>query len=186
MSNDSSTGGYIAGTVELGLADAALDALLQQMVAGITGIDGTLVRPRWQPTVPKQPEPDTNWCAIGVTSIDVDDFPAEVHDPEDDGSDDFAQWETINLLASFYGPAGMRNAKTLRAGIYVTQNRDAMVEQGIDLIDAGTITAAPAQINNVWVHRFDLPIRLRAKNELVFPILNLLTAQTAVVTDQES
>src|SRR4051812_9766277 len=55
--NDSSTGGYLSPVVaSSALQDAALDALLQQMVAGITGLPGNMVRPRWQPVTPKQPE----------------------------------------------------------------------------------------------------------------------------------
>jgi len=54
------------------LMDAALDAVFQALVVGITGLPGTLVRPRWQPVPPTQPSVTTNWAAIGVTTNAAD------------------------------------------------------------------------------------------------------------------
>ena len=61
--------------------DDDLDALFQPIVAQITGLDGSLVRPRWQPTVGKVPTPNpgTDWCAIGVTTITPDANPYIEH-----------------------------------------------------------------------------------------------------------
>ena len=57
------------------LEDDALDAVLQAMVVGITGLSGDLVRSQWQVVSPKQPERYTNWCAIGVLTSTPDDNP---------------------------------------------------------------------------------------------------------------
>lgn len=181
MANDSSTGGYLAGTDVL--ADVALDAVLQQMVAGITGLDGSLVRPRWQPVVPKQPEPGTDWCAIGAVRFDPMDYPIETHDGSGDGSSTLTHWEEFTLLASFYGPNGQGNARRLRDGLYVAQNREALVTNGVDLVGAGEIQAAPDLVNEQWIKRYDLPIRMRASAVRVYPILNLLSADETIVTD---
>ena len=53
MSNDSSTGGPIAPvpTSAAPLEGKALNDFLNELIAGITGLDGTMVRPSFQ-TVP--------------------------------------------------------------------------------------------------------------------------------------
>lgn len=183
MANDSSTGGFLPGTDVSAPADDALDDLLQQTVAGITGLDGSLVRPRWQPVVPKQPEPGTDWCAIGVTRFDPMDYPIEEHDGTDPGSSTLTHWEEFTLLASFYGPHGQGNARRLRDGLYLSQNREALISNGIDLVDAGELLAVPDLVNEQWVKRYDLPIRMRTSAERLYPILNLLSADDTIVTD---
>lgn len=183
MANDSSTGGYLVNIGAPALQDAALDALLQQVVVGLTGIDGSLVRPRWQPVVPKQPEPVVDWCAIGVTSFDRDDYPAEEHDGTGNGSDKQTRWETLSVLASLYGPNGNGNASALRDGLYVAQNREAMVAVGMDLVDAGAVTAAPDFVNQQWIRRYDVLIRLRRWVQRTYPVLNLLSAPTSITSN---
>lgn len=175
MANDSSTGGYLSPAVPaVPLEDGDLDAVLQQMVAGITGLAGSFVRPRWQPTVPKQPEAQVNWCAIGVTTMTSDDNPALVHDPIT--GDTLIRHEEIALLASFYGPQGQRNAATLRDGIYVPQNLEALRVNGIGLIDAGQIITAPELFNEQWVKRYDLTLNLRRIINRLYPVLNIASA----------
>lgn len=184
MSNTSATGGYISPVVpSSALFDDALDALLQQMVAGITGLPGAMVRPRWQTVVPKQPEPSADWCAIGITDITSMDYPAEMHDGTGDGSDTQQQWGEFSMLASFYGPNGHANASLLRRGIYVAQNREALQSSGIDLVDAGKVTTAPDLVNQQWVKRRDITLRFRRIVETVYPVMNILDAPFSVVSD---
>lgn len=184
MSNDSSTGGYVSPVVpSSALFDDALDALLQQAVVGITGLSGSLVRPRWQVVVPKQPEPSVDWCAIGVTDVTPMDYPAETHDGTGDGSDTQQQWEEFTVLASFYGPNDSSNASLLRRGLYVAQNREALQAAGIDLVEAGKVTTAPDLINQQWIKRRDITLRFRRVVETVYPVLNILSADDTLVTD---
>lgn len=65
---DSSGFGFVQPNVTMPapLAGTSLANFLQQMVSGITGIDQTLVRPRWQTEPPNRPAQATNWAAIGV------------------------------------------------------------------------------------------------------------------------
>ena len=184
MPNDSSTGGYLSPVAPSSAQfDAALDAVLQPLVAGITGLPGNMVRPRWQAAVPKQPEPGTDWAAIGITTIDPADYPAEWHDGTGGGSDTQQAWEEFTVLASFYGPNGMGNASLLRRGVYVPQNREALQLAGIDVVEAGTITAAPDLVNQQWIRRYDIPLRLRRKVQTTYPVLNIASADDVIVTD---
>ncbi len=185
MANDSSTGGYLLPTDALApLEDAALDDLFQQLVVGITGLPGAMVRPRWQPVVQKQPEPATDWCAIGITACTPTQYPAITHDGTGDGQDQFVEHETLEVMASFYGPNAGALSKQLRHGLYIPQNRETLTPAGVALMSIDRSTAAPALINEQWVRRFDLVMSFRRKVSRTYPVLNLASAPIEIGTSQ--
>lgn len=182
--NDSSTGGYLLPVESNPPAeDAALDAILQSLIVGLTGLPGSMIRPRWQPTVPKQPEPSVNWCAIGVTEDDSDDYPAIVHIGAGDGRDQFYQNETLSVLASFYGPNAQSYAKIARNGLYIAQNREALTAAGLDVKGAKKIVSAPEMINLQWVKRYDLNMHFSRQVSRTYAVLNLLSSDGTLETD---
>lgn len=183
---DSSTGGYLAPTSPPPATDDALDDQIQAAVVGITGLDGTLVRPRWQPKPPKQPPAAANWCAIGVTSMDADTYAWVGHHPDGDGYDEMQHHVTFDVLASFYGPAGQAYAGLLRDGLQIAQNREALYLQGISFVDASKIIAAPALINEQWVRKYDLTVTLRTQITRTYAVLNLLEASGSISTQNST
>lgn len=182
--NNSSTGGYLAPAVATPPAeDEALDNLLQELVAGVSGLTGNLVRPRWQPTVPKQPESTVNWCALGITVQNNDAGPAIQHDPAGDGQDEYQRHQDIELLCTFYGPAAKGYAQRLADGLAIPQNREQLGINDMAFVSAGEIRAAPDFINQQWVRRYDLTVQLRRKITRTYAVLNLLSAQVSTETD---
>jgi hypothetical protein len=181
--NDSSTGGYLSPAVASPpLEDDALTAIFQQMIVGITGLPGSMVRPRWQPNPPKQPEPTVNWCALGISVQTPDDGPAIVHNGAGNGSDTYIRHEQIDVLASFYGPGAMQNSQLLSDGLAIPQNLEQLKAQDMNSVDTGAIRAAPDLINEQWVRRYDLELTFRRKITRSYAVLNILTAQGTVQT----
>lgn len=179
--NDSSTGGYLAPTSPPPATDDALDAELQLLIRGLTGLPGTVVYPRWQTTddrgrVARRVPAGTNttWCAIGVTAIEDDDNPGLIHHPEGDGSSTMRRTETIEVLASFYGPKSEGYASLVRDGLFLAQNREAIAARGMTLLDAGPVRRVPELINTNTRRRADLMIWLRRTVERTYPIRNIL------------
>lgn len=182
MANTSATGGYLTPAGTPTPSDEALEDILQPVVAGVTGLLGKYVRPRWQPGNPKQPEPNVDWCAIGVMQTKPDANPAIVHDSTGDGSDQYQRHQDVILLATFYGPNAQGNGQLLSDGMYVPQNSEALNALNMAFVEAGDLIAAPELINQQWVRRYDLRIRLRRKIERTYPVLNILSAETPVIT----
>lgn len=184
MPNTSATGGYLSPvSLATPIEDAALDAAIQRMVAGITGLDGSLVRPRWQPVTPKQPEPNITWCAIGITNRTPDDNAAVLHDPNGDGQDHLIRHEGIELLASFYGLQGQTYAGILRDGMQIEQNREALRSDGMAFVSAGQMLAVPELYNQQWIRRYDLTIYLRRVINRTYPVLNIIEADPQFTAD---
>lgn len=187
MANDSTATGYLVPTAQSPpLEDAALDAVFQQMIVGLTGLPGNMVRPRWQPTVPKQPEPNVNWCAIGVTNSEADPNPAMIHNPAGDGSDTLQRNEILTVLASFYGPNASANAAQARDGIFVSQNNAMLGTYSMGLVSAGPKRPAPELVNQQWIRRYDFEIKVRREIIRTYNVLNILSADGTVDSDSRT
>ncbi len=171
--NTSATGGYLTPSSPPSPMDDCLDDILQAVVVGITGLPGDMVRPRWQPRPPKQPEINQDWCAIGIMSSTPDNTPAIVHDGSGDGSSTLRRHTSLDVLASFYGPCAGHYASLLSDGLYIAQNREAMMRDGLALIEVEPIRSVPSLINTLWRRTYDLPIRLRRRVDRIYPILNV-------------
>ncbi|WP_089177146.1 hypothetical protein [Bosea sp. AS-1] len=182
MPNTSATGGYLAQSSAPPAEGDDLDDILQKVVVGITGIDGTLVRPRWAANPLPRPERTVNWCAIGVTGIEADAFPAVIHHGTGDGYDELQRHETIDLLASFYGPAAASNAALFKDGLSIAQNREELFKVQMSVLETGRIIKAPDLLNNTWIEKYDVPVRFRRCVTRTYPVLNLLSAQGTVST----
>jgi hypothetical protein len=187
MTHDSSTGGYLApGASPAPLEDDQLTAFLQKMFAGLSGIDGALVRPRWQSIPPNQPDIATNWLAIGIQNRSADTFAFEMHDPNaagGNGADIVNRNEQLDILCSFYGPQAAGLAARVREGFAVPQNREALQTAGMALVECTDLIAAPALINERWYRRYDMTVRIRRAVTRIYPVLHLLTAGIVLHTD---
>jgi hypothetical protein len=191
-SNTSASGGALSPATPLPLDDSALDAVFQQLVADVTALDGSLVRPRWQMATqnpdgtvggpPKQPEPGVNWCAIGVMEVEQDANPWELYDPV---LNQMTYWdhEEVTVLASFYGPSSQSFARLLRAGLNVPQNTEELLPYAIRYVDCSQIRAAPELVDTQWVRRQDLSLTFRRKVTMSFQVFNLLVAEIRLRDD---
>jgi hypothetical protein len=183
--NTSATGGPLSpltGIQALPPDDAALDAIFQQLVSDVTGLAGNLVRPRWQPSVPKQPEPGVNWCAIGITEVTQDDGPWLVYD-EPSNTEQYWDHELVNVLASFYGPNSQQYARLLRAGLNIPQNTEELLPNAIRYIDCGPVRKVPELINLQWVLREDIALQFRRKVVMVYGVQDILIAEIHLQDD---
>ncbi|AHY06746.1 hypothetical protein sch_09275 [Serratia plymuthica] len=139
----------------------------------MTGLDTKLVFPRWTDPQIQIPKNGTTWCAFGITSVPDDAYPAYVQSEES-----AEQWshETIEILCCFYGPQGMAVATQFRNGLFVSQNNDELQSVNLTLLDCGRILNLPELINNQWVRRYDIAVRLRRKVIRQYGIKSLVEA----------
>lgn len=179
MANTSATGGYLAPTSAAPANDDALEDILQAALAGIAGLDGSLVRPRFQPGNPKQPEASVDWCAFGVTDTSPEDMPYVAHDGNANGGlgqDNMQRHEDFTALATFYGPNAKGYAERVRDGLYIPQNREELAANLIAFVNTDTIRQVPELVNNQWVKRYDLTIRFRRKVTRAYAVQNIVSA----------
>lgn len=184
MSNTSATGGYLSPTTVVGREGSDLQRFLQQIVVNITGLDGTLVRPRWQAQPLQRPAASVTWCAIGILRRQADANPVMIREKTDDNTDHLIRHETLEIAASFYGPDGSATAAILRDGLFIGQNREVMAAQEFGLLDIGDLVSAPDLTNEQWLPRFDLTFRLRRKIERTYAVLPIVSAPVSLAANQ--
>ena len=188
--NDSSTGGPllpIAGG-PAPLEGRALNDFIQGWIAGITGLPGSLVRPRWQAEPPNIPNQGTTWAAVGVTVRPADSFAAVYHNGAGNagnGQDEEHQHEQLDILASFYGLSSNSDADKyaalLRQGLQISQNLELLTLNGMGLSACGDPTAVPSLFKTRWLYRVDLPVQVNREIVRYYPVLNLLKAQVTII-----
>jgi hypothetical protein len=175
MPNTSATGGVLAPSQPYPVDDDALDDVLTTLIVAVTGLDPTLVRPRWQPIPQKQPEADINWCAVGVIRDAPNDGPSFTLDPVTLLTT-LSRHEEITALATFYGPLAKTYAAILRDGLSLPQNLEPLAAYAMALIDTGPILAMNELMNQTWVKRRDMALVLRRQVTRVYAVTSLLSA----------
>ncbi|KAA2237673.1 phage neck terminator protein [Salinarimonas soli] len=180
MANDSSTRGYLAPLGAPPPDDDDLADILQAMVVGITGLDGALVRPRWQPRPPPVPPVDVNWCAIGITARQGDYLGAVIHDGAGEGTSTHQRHEDLEVLATFYGPAANGYASRLRDGLSIAQNREPLFLAGIAYVAPGAPVQLSDEVGALIRRRVDLPLQFRRQTDRTYAVLNLRSAQGGI------
>jgi hypothetical protein len=169
--------------------DQALDLIFQALVVGVTGLDGSLVRPRWQNPPPKQPEADTDWCAISDMGSRPDSgagaYITHINGPSitDPAADLVVRHEELDVLASFYGPNSKANCGVLRDGLAVQQNLYGLRFVDMAFVECGPHRAAPDFVNQTWIRRWDMPLRFRRKVQRVYEVNHIMSAVIHILDD---
>lgn len=182
MTNSSATGGVLLpdGTVTP-VYDDDLDAMLQGYVVALTGLDGQLVRPRWQSVVPKQPEPEVNWCSLSAQTITPDASPFIENDS--DLTSKYQRHEVLEVLCSFYGPNARSICAQFRDGLSIPQNNEYLTAFKASFINASQMKPAPELVNQTWIKRQDMTFRIKRQVVRSYPIQSFTTAPSITSTD---
>ena len=178
--NDSSTGGYlVAASTPSPLEDDALVDFLHDVVEGITGLPGSLIRPRWQSDPPNLPDKSVTWGSIGVVSRKTEGYPQTSH--QDGVGDMLVRYERIDVALTFYGPACESAAAILRDGLFIAQNREALSLAGYGLRDVSDIDTVPELLKGQWLSRADVTVTMMRQIKRVYPVLSVASLQGTLI-----
>ena len=182
MPNTSATGGYLTPSVITPeLSDEPLRVFLQGLVSGVTGLAPQLVRPRWQPEPVGRPQQNVTWAAVGVGKRTPDYFDFSQHQA---GIGDVKyRNEILEIAVSIYGPQAESTAQLLSFGLQVAQNLEQLALNRYGLVDVSEALTIGELVNELWVERVDLTVRLRHAQIYTYPILEILSVQGKVATE---
>jgi hypothetical protein len=80
----------------------------------------------------------------------------------------------------------MSYAAQARDGIYVSQNNAMLDQHEMGLVEASRITPAPDLVNQQWVRRYDLTIRIRRRVVRTYQILTVLSAEATAKSETQT
>ncbi len=181
--NTSATGGYIPALPPIPPTAGDVQNALQVAISMLTGIPGNLVRQRWQATPPTQPPATTVWASVGIGMVEDTDYPFIRHDgtiqlPGAPGPGaDFLTRELLHTATvTFYGPNVEYYAGLLRDGLYIQQNWEALHALDCKLLTVRNLTWSPELVNQQWIDRFDVEMKVSQSITRVYPVLNIVGA----------
>jgi hypothetical protein len=158
---------------------------LHDLVTGLTGLDGSLVRPRWQQQPPVTPAVTVDWCAVGATTSESDWQPVFFHVADDpanpDGYDIFQRMETTDVLASFYGPNGQTYADIFRDGLFIDQNHAPLRAMSACIVEVSSVSVGPELFRQQWRNRNDIHFVVRREIRRIYQVRTLLRS-TGTIT----
>ena len=174
----SATGGVLTTTLP---DEVALRRFIQGLIAGVTGLPGAMVRPRWQRSPVRMPDFDENWCAfaIGARTPDANSY----HEQSTDLTAKVLRHETLTIPCSFYGPAGASYAELLRDGLELSQNREVLLIAAMGFVECSPTLHLPELHNQEWYERYDLELFLRREIGKQYDILCFTGAIGAIITE---
>ncbi len=185
MSNTSATGGYLSpDPAEPVLEGSELEDFFQTVIVGISGVASTLVRPRWQPEPGNLPDADQTWLAFGITTITPDTYAVELHEPDGEGTDEIWRNELIELMLSGYGPQASTAIARFRDGLQVSQNREALQAEKMNLVDTGEPITAPTLVKDRWLNRIDMRVTFTRVIRRVYSVENIESSNVTIDNEQ--
>lgn len=182
MPNTSATGGYLAPTSAAPLDDQALDRFFHDLFVGVTGLDPTLVRPRWQMDPPNMPARTVDWLAQGVTDRRDDGVASQILST-DGLSTTVSRNQELDNRVSCYGPNANALQALLRDGLSLDQNREGINATGLVLVRVGPPRNASSLLNEQWVQRIDCVVTFRRLLSRTYAVESLLSGSVTLYTD---
>lgn len=177
----SQTGGYILPSETTPIPrHLNLTQFIQTVLVGISGIDGTLVRPKWQTEPLKQPPLETNWLAfgVGVGKPDANAYTGQ----KPDGTTTSQRHEELEVSLTFYGPEAMEYAGLVRDGFQIQQNLDGLRSANMGFVETTLARHIPDLVNERFLNRVESSVILRREVQRLYPITSFVTASGTVHT----
>lgn len=159
--------------------DDAWEDFLHDVFAGVTGLDPTLVRPRWQPEPPLRPDIGVDWMAFGTQSTRTDFSPAIIHVNAD--YDALQEMEELDILCSFYGPNAEKYQSYCRRGLYIEQNVAVFRANAVGVVATTGFTRAAEFFKERYWPRSDMTVTLRREVRYNYNVMNLLQAAGTII-----
>lgn len=150
---------------------------IQTVLVGISGVDGTLVRPKWQANPPKHPPTiETNWIAFGIGLGAPDNNAYIATNPNDPSVVDSQRHETLDVGVSIYGPLALETYALLRDGFQVPQNLQALIDANMGFVEILAARPLPDLLNERFYNRVETSIILRRQVNRLYSVPTILSA----------
>lgn len=174
---DSTQAGYLGPTTDT-LEGNTWEDFLQEVVVGITALDPTLVRPRWQQVPPNTPDVNTTWASVGIMDTEADWNPVNLHNGyPDPGNELLIRHEVVRFMASFYGPDAVMTADHLRDGLFIEQNRAALRANSVGIIEVEGVVRNADIFRQQFRDRVDITILFKRQVRRYYQVRNLVQAK---------
>jgi hypothetical protein len=178
MTTSSASGGYLTPISAPALGQAFMRAL-QQVVVGITGMPGDLVRPWLQTEPPNIPQKGVSWASLSLHNRNGEGTAWQGW-ASDGVTYQVVRQETGTLVVGFYDTGITQqadlHAETLREGLQLSQNREGLDALGIGILAVDGPQVVYSKVKEQWLYRVDVTVHFRRVLTWTYNILSLESA----------
>lgn len=146
-----------------------LEDLFHDVIVGIMGLPGNLVRPRWQPEPPNPPGADIDWVAFGLSAL-APQWDAYTHFDTADQTYYVEGSQHLECLLSFYGPDHGHHRGEFLDGLQLTENRQQLADNKIAFMSFAPPVQIPALFKNQYRLRSDVKVYFNRWVKRPYPI----------------
>jgi hypothetical protein len=157
-----------------------LTQFLQTVLTGVSGIKGTLVRPKWQPSPPQDPDITVDWLAFGIASIDPN-FNAYIATTPDNTTQ-YQRHQQLEVQVSVYGPEAQDTVGLITDGLQIPQNLAGLLSANMGLVEVTKALHIPELINERFFNRYEFAVVLNRQVQRLYPILSFVSASGTIYT----
>jgi hypothetical protein len=169
--NTSATGGYLRETAGVPHHEILEDAV-HGMIAGLTGLNSTLIRPAFQESPLAEPKSVIDWCLFFIRDSSPANYPDARNYPDGENGV-VTDWMNKEIHLYFYGPNCEEYAGMIRRGLHVEQNYLEFRKSGIAVKRVGGVTMMPELANGKWLSRADLIIYAAYAASASYPVMKI-------------
>jgi hypothetical protein len=157
---------------------------LQTVFVGITGLPGTMVRPKWQAEPPDQPDISVDWMAIGVetASPDANGYFWQSSSMSN-GPSVSLRHELLEVSVAIYGPNDFKTYGYLRDGFQIPQNLFALRSALMGFVEIGPARHVPDLVHERYIQRIQASVFLRREVQRFYAVPSLVSASGVIDTD---
>ncbi|MEA1064296.1 hypothetical protein QNH14_04500 [Apirhabdus apintestini] len=180
MTNSSNAPGWLTPRNDDPAYDAELDKLIAGWITGVSGLSSQAVIPMRNEG--QEPPKVENWCEYAAVFIGRD--PNAVCTAQEEELVTLKRGETVSCRLWFWGPLGQRYAARFLDGVLVAQNQDELRALGFAFGGHGALIGVAKQINNQWVKRYDVTLRLYRTVAREYGVMSLTQAPVTFFTGE--
>lgn len=184
LPNTTATGGYISPAPKTPplspqFPQLSLVDFLQSVIVGVSQLQGSMVRPNWQPNPPKRPNIDDTWVAIGIEGIEAD-FNAYQGFAADNETPIVQRHENFGLVCNFYGPNSYDLYGIVRDSLQLTQNLAQLNLAKVPFKYDTTAQHVPELIDEEWFDRWRAVFYFMRQVNRTYPLLTFASVSGTI------
>ena len=165
---------------------------IRSWVAGLVALPVQSVRRRWAPRPGLRPNIGEDWAAVGVDKIISHGTPLQLSkrgelDKPESGDITRVTHQTLECVASFYGPNALAMAEEFRETARISQNISALESECGCVLQwiEPDITHLPDFLCEQWVDRYDVRFKIGRAASRTYGVRTICAADSiSIVTEK--
>lgn len=162
--------------------DLTVTQFIQSVLVGLSGLPGTMVRPKWQAEPPKNPPGiDESWISFGINLGIQNNDPYIATSPTDNTAIVSQRQQALDVGISIYGPLALEIFGIIRDGWHIPQNTQALTAANMGFTSMAPARSIPDLQNGRFYNRVETSVVLQQQVNRTYKVPTILSASGVIL-----